>query len=197
VATDTPADDVVGSDAALRDAKKALEQVAKSNPQLAGAGSEAAQRTTDPVVVTEQRSGTCSGALCPIVEPIMEGIGWLHENTLGRINRRAAQLGVTGGAKVGQYIESQEPSEHLLKYRREMTKDLPPADLAVDQGTQQLGTKGKAATAELGDAGTRELVTQVVAGVATTAIVGVIAKTAEAAEGLSSPSNVLARRSGR
>jgi hypothetical protein len=136
------------------------------------------------VVVTEQRSGTCSGALCPIVEPLLEGAAWLYEKTLGRLDDWAERQGVKGGAKARQYIESQEPSEHLLQYRREMTKDLPPEILAADQGTQQLGTKGQATAAELGEAGTRAAVKHVVVAAATTAIAVGIAKAGEAAEAL-------------
>jgi RHS repeat-associated protein len=193
LATDMPADDVVGKDAALEDARKTLEQVAKANPQLAGPGSEAARRTTEPVVVTEKWSETCRGVLCPVMEPLLEGAGWLYENTFGRLERLAGQFGAKAGAEARERIESQEPSEHLLTHRREMTKGLPPETLAVDEGTQELGTTSRRTAAELGEAGTSAAVRQVTVAVVTTAVVLGMAKAGEIAEGASAPSKPLDR----
>src|SRR4029450_6713288 len=93
-------------------------------------------------VGTEQRSD-CSGVLCPVVEPVIHGAGWVLDNTLGRVTRWWDKKGQAAGAKVRDHISSQEPSEHLLSARRQATQGLPPEIVAVDQGTQQLGTQAK------------------------------------------------------
>jgi hypothetical protein len=119
------------------------------------------------------------------MEPLLEGAGWIYENTIGRLERWADRLGVKSGAKAREHIQNQEPSEHLLAQRREMTKGLPPEILAVDQGTQQLGTSAKATAADLGEAGTRTVVRQGVVIAVTTAVAVGMAKAGEAAEEIS------------
>jgi len=63
-------------EAILRDAKATLERVEKSNPQLAGAGDDAARRSNEPVVVDEDH-----GVLGNI---IVGAARWLGETWLGR-----------------------------------------------------------------------------------------------------------------
>jgi RHS repeat-associated protein len=141
------------------------------------------QNAPEAAIATEPRSD-CSGALCPVLEPVFNGGAWLLDNTLGRLTRWWDKRGKEAGAEVRNYIANQEPSERLLSGRKQMTQGLPEDILAADQGTQQLGTRGRETAGELGEAGTRTAVREI--GVAVTMAGGsrALGEAAEATEQL-------------
>jgi RHS repeat-associated protein len=142
------------------------------------------------VTITEPRTQTCSGVLCPVAEPLLEGGSWVLDNTLGRFTRWSDKKGAEVGAKVREHIVSQEPSEHLLSGRRQMTEGLPAEVLAVDQGTQQLGTRLRETAGDLAEEGTRAVVREGAVGIATMGASRVLTKVAEAAEGVNATGGI-------